>query len=229
MLLQSLRCVCLISLPYPAPLSTSPALSMEWLKNAYCTRPSKVSLSLLRSSLISFSTSASLHGEAAVTTAPFTLQHTHCCVLPLLALLPNVVSKLHQKTEGTAPNGSQPDRPPASSSTDPLTTSTLSSLGQEDPLVILSRSRVRGSQPSFLHSVNHCPKAQSTPALVCLLWKRWPSIRSLSTHIRMFSSTYKCLNPIPTSLVPILESKWEWNSLLSTLTLSFIISCMLYP
>ena len=49
--------------PYPAPLSTSPALSMEWLKNAYCTRTSKVSLSLLRSSLTSFSTSASLERQ----------------------------------------------------------------------------------------------------------------------------------------------------------------------
>ena len=68
-------------------------------------------------------------GEAAVTIAPFILQHTHCCMFLLPALLRNVVLKPHLRTEGTAPNGSQRNRPPASSSTDPLTTSTLSSLG----------------------------------------------------------------------------------------------------
>ena len=61
-------------------------------------------------------------GEAAVTTAPFTLQHTHCCMFLIPALLPNVVPKSHLRTEGTAPNGSQPDQPPTSSSPDPLTT-----------------------------------------------------------------------------------------------------------
>ena len=46
-------------------------------------------------------------GEAAVTTAPFPLQHTHCRVFLLPELLPNVVPKPHLRTEGTAPNGSQ--------------------------------------------------------------------------------------------------------------------------
>ena len=64
-------------------------------------------------------------GEAAVTTAPLTVQHTHCCMFLLSALLPNVVLKPHLRRDGTAPNGSQPNGPPVLSSPDPLTTSTL--------------------------------------------------------------------------------------------------------
>lgn len=107
-------------------------------------------------------------GEAAVTTAPFTLQHTHCRVFLLPALLPNVVLKPHPRTEGTAPNGSQPDRPPASSLPDPLTTSTLSSLGQEHPLVILSRSRVllKTFIPGLCQSLSTSPIYSSSGVFV---------------------------------------------------------------
>ena len=107
-------------------------------------------------------------GEAAVTTAPFTLQHTHCRVFLLPALLPNVVLKPHLRRDGIAPNGSQPDRPPASSSPDPLTTSTLSSLGQEDPLVILSRSRVLLTTfiPALCQSLSKSPVYSSSGVFV---------------------------------------------------------------
>ena len=56
--------MCLSDLsPHPGPLEFLPALSIEQLKIAYCTQPSKVSLSPLRSSLRSFSTSASLETQ----------------------------------------------------------------------------------------------------------------------------------------------------------------------
>ena len=59
-------------------------------------------------------------GVAAVTTAPFTLQHIHCHPTP---------STPAQHSAKTIPeeggNSIQPDRPPALSSPDPLTTSTL--------------------------------------------------------------------------------------------------------
>ena len=103
-------------------------------------------------------------GEVAVTTAPFPLQHTQCRVFLLPALLPNVVLKPHLRTEET----SQPDRPPASSSRDPLATSTLSSLGQEDPLVILSRSRILLTTfiPALCQSLSKSPIYSSSGVFV---------------------------------------------------------------
>ena len=212
--------------PIQPLLSTSPVLSMEWLKNAYCTRPSKVSLSLLISSLYH---SAPLHQWRG--------SSHNISLHPPAYSLPRVPTPSTPAERGAE---SPPEDRGNSSQWQPTrsTPSVVLNRSSHDQHPLLTRVGRSTCDPLTLQGTPHNIHSSTVsisvqkPSLLqlwCLLWKRWPSIRSSSTHIRMFSSTYKCLNPIPTSLVPILESKCEWNSLLSTLTLSFIISCMLYP
>ena len=81
-------------------------------------------------------------GEVAVTTAPYSLQHTQCRVYFVPALLRAVAVTAPLRTEQATPSSSTPVQPSTSASPGPLASDNLSSVRQEDPLLILSRSRV---------------------------------------------------------------------------------------
>ena len=91
-------------------------------------------------------------GEAALTTAPFPLQHTRCRVFLVPALLPKVTLKATLRTEGTLPHSSTLDRPSTSALPDPFSAGSL-------PLLILSRSRVLLTTfiPALCHSLSTSP------------------------------------------------------------------------